>query len=114
MLELTLPFPPSLGGYYRMWKGRWLISKKGREYRKTVELICAKKHISKITSKISVRILAFVPDRRRRDCDNLLKGILDSMEHGGVYEDDSQVRELSIKMMPPSKDPRVEIRIEEL
>jgi len=34
---------------------------------------------------------AFPPDRRRRDLDNLLKSVLDALEHAGLYADDSQI-----------------------
>ena len=95
---------------------RWLISKKGREYRKTVELLCTKMHISKITQKIEMTITAYLPDKRKRDLDNLLKALWDSMEHGGVYEDDSLVHILHIEKVEPPYEgtARVEILITEL
>jgi len=37
------------------------------------------------------------PDRRRRDLDNLFKGILDALEKGGAYHDDSQIEDLRIR-----------------
>ena len=36
------------------------------------------------------------PDHRRRDLDNSMKGLLDALEHAGVYADDSQIDELKI------------------
>jgi crossover junction endodeoxyribonuclease RusA len=47
--------------------------------------------------KISVVIVAYYPDRRRRDLDNLFKAPLDAMMKAGVYDDDSQIEFLSIK-----------------
>jgi crossover junction endodeoxyribonuclease RusA len=36
----------------------------------------------------------YPPDGRRRDCDNVQKALLDAMQHGGVYGDDSQIKKL--------------------
>ena len=36
MIELTLPWPPSMNTYWRTFQGRMIISAKGREYRKAV------------------------------------------------------------------------------
>jgi crossover junction endodeoxyribonuclease RusA len=36
MIELTLPWPPTVNTYWRNFNGRVLISAKGREYRKAV------------------------------------------------------------------------------
>jgi crossover junction endodeoxyribonuclease RusA len=41
-------------------------------------------------------ITAHPPDKRRRDLDNILKCLLDSLTHAGVWDDDSQVDELAV------------------
>jgi len=46
---------------------------------------------------LAVFIEVYPPDRRRRDIDNLLKAIIDSLEHGGVFHDDSQIEWLLIE-----------------
>ena len=40
--------------------------------------------------------MAFRPDRRRRDLDNLLKALLDSMTHAGVMQDDALIEDLRV------------------
>ncbi len=51
----------------------------------------------------------FMPDKRRRDPNNLLKGIADALE-GVVYTDDKQITKLSWENMGLDRDqPRVEI-----
>lgn len=49
-----------------------------------------------ITGPVSVVIEAFPPDKRRRDLDNLLKGLFDSLTHAGVWLDDYQVNDVRI------------------
>ena len=46
--------------------------------------------------RLKVEVAAFPPDRRARDLDNLLKSILDSLQHSGVFESDSQIDDLRI------------------
>ena len=76
-----------------MWRGRMVISKRGRAYRESVRsaVRATEANAFPIDGPLRVRIEAFPPDRRRRDLDNLLKAIGDSLEHAGVYRDDSQI-----------------------
>lgn len=54
-----------------------------------------------------------MPDNRRRDAVNLLKAPLDALAHAGVYEDDSQIVELSIRRAGLDRaNPRLEITLE--
>ena len=97
MIEITLPFPPSVNTYWRNFNGRTILSAKGREYRLAVETLLHKQNIDlKLTTKLKVEIEAYRPDNRRRDLDNLLKAPLDALGHSNVYEDDSQIVDLRI------------------
>jgi crossover junction endodeoxyribonuclease RusA len=97
MIEITLPFPPSVNTYWRNFNGRTILSAKGREYRLAVEALLHKQNIDlKLTTKLKVEIEAFRPDNRRRDLDNLLKAPLDALGPSNVYEDDSQIVDLRI------------------
>ena len=55
----------------------------------------------KLMGDVSVEIDLYPPDRRRRDIDNPLKCLLDSMTHAGVYEDDSQIKDIELHMREP-------------
>jgi len=94
-----LPYPPSVNHYWRRVGNRTLISKKGREYRRAVNahltIYGFKDH--PLAGRISASFTAFPPDRRKRDLDNLLKALLDALEHAGVYRDDSQIDSLTIE-----------------
>jgi len=97
MIEITLPWPPSVNTYWRNFDGRMIISVRGREYRETVgDQMTLQKMVKHFKGQLKVEIEAFRPDKRRRDLDNLLKATLDGLAHAGVYEDDSQIVDLHI------------------
>ena len=97
MIELTLPWPPTVNTYWRNFNGRVLISAKGREYRKSVaDQVLIQRAAKHIDYTVKVEIPAFRPDRRRRDLDNLLKALLDSMTHAGVFKDDALIEDLRV------------------
>ena len=97
MIEMTLPWPPSVNTYWRNFDGRMIISARGREYRETVgDQMTLQKMVKHFKGQLKVEIEAFRPDKRRRDLDHLLKATLDGLAHAGVYEDDSQIVDLHI------------------
>lgn len=101
MLELVLPYPPSVNRYYRHVGRRTLISREGRAYRQAVGAILARRRVQPLECPLAVVVDLFPPDRRRRDCDNAMKGLLDSIEHGGVFVDDSQIVHLEVHKREP-------------
>lgn len=98
---MVLPFPPSMNHYWRNVGGRVLISREGREYRQAIAELAASEGWPKFgQQRVSVHIEAWMPDKRRRDLDNLLKSLLDSLTHAGVWEDDSQIDGIAIWRAP--------------
>lgn len=101
-MKITLPFPPSVNRYYRSPRsgplaGRTIISEEARKYRAAVcALVAESKLGGPLQGLLRVVVEVFVPDRRKRDLDNLHKGILDSLTHAGVWGDDSQIDDLRI------------------
>ena len=95
-VKLVLQFPPSVNHYYRRVGSRTLISKAGRAYRKLLVSSLRPHFPQPMTGRLQVTIHAHPPDRRRRDLDNLQKCLLDSLQHAGVYRDDSQIDSLTI------------------
>jgi crossover junction endodeoxyribonuclease RusA len=95
---LELPWPPSINHYWRHTKNGHYISAEGKGYRNFVYHAC-NAHRNKYPSdkRLRVSIEAYPPDRRKRDLDNILKSLLDSLQYACVYEDDSQIDFLSIR-----------------
>jgi crossover junction endodeoxyribonuclease RusA len=63
---------------------------------------------------VSVVIDAYPPDRRRRDLDNLLKAVGDSLEFAGVIVVDSIFEFLSIQKMGARLGGDLDVEIEEM
>lgn len=106
-VSLTLPWPPTVNTYWRSIvlggkhcraRSQVLISEQGRTYRKTVaELVLdCKVPRNALKGSLAVKAIAFPPDRRARDLDNLWKGMLDSLKHAGVIRDDGDIDDLHI------------------
>lgn len=61
-----------------------------------------------LTGDCKVEIVAYYKDNRRRDIDNGLKMVLDSLT-GIVLKDDSQISDLHIQKRLDKESPRVEL-----
>lgn len=113
-MKLILPWPPSVNRMWRNVSGRSILSADGRRYREEVLWKVKDSHGSFVTP-LSVEILAWYPDRRRRDIDNVMKAPLDALTHAGIWTDDSLIESLSITKAGYSQhEPRLEIMIREI
>ena len=113
-MDLELPYPPSINHYWRRVGPRTLISREGRRFRERVLAILAAMHIQPLCGRLVVDVVVFPPDNRRRDIDNVFKALLDAMQHGGAYADDSQIVRLSIEKRRPVEGGKTIVRIEKL
>lgn len=106
MITLTMPFPPSVNSMWRTPRsgplaGRTMLSQEGRAYRSTVQAIALAQAWPKHGDKrLSVSIEARMPDRRKRDLDNLPKAVLDALTHAGIWLDDGQIDDLRVWRSP--------------
>ena len=113
-MRLELPFPPINNTYYRNVKGRALISKKGREYKKLVTDQMAHYGLAgkRIKHELIVLVDLHVPDERRRDVDNYGKGLFDALTECKFWLDDSQVKQKTVTMKEVDKEnPRAVITV---
>jgi crossover junction endodeoxyribonuclease RusA len=70
--------------------------------------------IKTLEGRVSIFIAAFPPDKRRRDLDNVLKQLGDSLTHAGVYQDDCQIDDLRIIRRPVEKGGRLSVVVAEI
>jgi len=117
-VELPLPWPPSVNHYWgeRVVRSgaRWVIQKyvaeEGKAYRTAAWALLLGCGRPKLFGRLAVEICAHPPDRRRRDLDNLFKGVLDSLQAAGLYDDDEQIDDLHIRRRPVHPGGRIVVR----
>lgn len=116
MTEIELPWPPSVNHVWRRVGSKTLLSAQGRAYREAVGQHCLMHKIAntRLSGRLSVKILVNPPDRRRRDIDNLTKVPLDALTHAGVWDDDSQIDELYIRRNAVTSGGSITIQINEI
>ena len=109
-VEFEFPFPPSENTYRRHVGHMVVISRQGRVFQKAVRAVALASGFvpegreappaNIIRVPVHVRVELFPADARRRDLDNYLKALFDAITAAQVWEDDSLVKELHVKMMP--------------
>jgi crossover junction endodeoxyribonuclease RusA len=110
---MSFPVPPSNNRYYRRSGHHTHISIQGRAYKKTVCEIVAEFYPIKFgIHPVRVHIDYWPPTRRKSDLDNQFKAILDSLTAAGVWDDDSQIDELSIARKPVMKSGKIVVTVE--
>ena len=110
-LHFDLPYPPSVNHYWRRVGPRTLISRAGRVFRGRVCALLAARRTQPLDGPLAVQIEVFPPGHRRRDIDNLQKALLDALQHGGAYLDDSQIVSLTINKREVVPDGRTLVTI---
>ncbi len=116
---ITLPYPPTANNLYANYRGRRLLSKKGRAYHRDVAILVIAENTTRyhkrpkpLTGSLEVHMFVTCPDRRRRDLDNVQKVVWDALGKAGVYGDDSQIDRLHVyRSGPPKKPGRVDVEI---
>lgn len=129
MIELILPWPPSVNSYKKV--GRLITTKNGKLYQTRINTqetkefyyyVWLKIRSLKATTRmempigdtISLEVQAYPPDDKKRDLDNILKALFDSLVKGGLLQDDSQISRLFIERCSIIDKGQVIVRIKEL
>ena len=109
--KFALPYPPSLNGYWRNFRGRHIISKRGREYVKLVaeKMLEIKLHSEMISANVNFEMTINPPTLRKYDVDNFTKGVFDALTKCNFWIDDDQVQKLTVKKGEKVKGGNVEI-----
>lgn len=94
MITFSIPgIPPSTNTYWRHDRNVTHISSEGKNWRDTVAMIAP---FADLSGKLYCEIAIWLPDNRRRDVDNFLKAMLDSLQYARVIQDDSQIRDVRV------------------
>lgn len=111
-MRLELPFPPSSNRYWRVFRGRPIVSREARAYKLRVATEAKVKHslARPLAGPLSVLLAVYRP-QRRGDLDNALKVTLDAL-NGIAWEDDSQIEELHAMRFEDKANPRVVVTVE--
>jgi Holliday junction resolvase RusA-like endonuclease len=109
--EANLPYPPSVNHYWRRVGPKTLISREGRRFRERVVAILAALRVEPLSGPLAINVELHPPDNRRRDIDNVTKALLDALQHGGAYADDSQIVRLAIVKCAPVKGGKTVVHI---
>lgn len=106
LIELELPTPITENLYRRFVPGMRhpIICAAGRKYHEIVKNRFAESGQPPIPGGVAVSVEFYPPDRRRRDIDNPLKCLLDSIVKAGCIEDDSRIGELHAYKREPIGD----------
>jgi crossover junction endodeoxyribonuclease RusA len=115
MITVTLPWPPSVNHYWRMGHGHVHVSTEGRRYRRDVGLSVFSQlgEVPCLAGRLALSVTASPPDKRRRDLDNVLKALQDSLSESFGF-DDEQIDRLSVQRGSVVKGGRVEVTIEQV
>ena len=112
-IEVFLPFPPSINSYYVKTRNGVFISASGKAYHKRVlediKEQCGPAFLP-ISIYVHLSVVLFMPDKRKRDLDNYMKPLLDSLTRCAFYEDDSLVNQLFVYRGAPRLSGSVFIR----
>ena len=114
-LQLILPVPLSVNALYRTFRGRMLLSKKGRAWIKLVVPDIQKQAHGMFFHGCRIAVVykyAFKCDRRR-DIFNYEKILSDCMTKAGIWDDDCQIDDgRVIRLQVDRASPRCEVYVE--
>lgn len=112
LIEVTLPYPPSINHYYgRTRNGQIFIKTAGRDFRQRVADIVADARCTKQDGALAMFIWVSPPDKRKRDLDNIVKATQDALQEAGCYDNDCQIAGLHVERGLVCKGGKVFVQI---
>ena len=113
-MNITIKIQPiSYYIYLSQNRFRKYITKRGREYKDIIENVFIEYMVDKdmIMGNCKVDVVFYFDNRRKNDCENYVKPILDFGSEI-LYKDDCQIVDLHIKKFYDKENPRIEINVE--
>ena len=110
-MKLTLPVPPSINSYWRVWHGRMVKTEQAKAYQRVIYNLALSKGLRPIKKPTEVVVrYTWFRKAARGDLDNIEKCIFDGLQ-GAAYDKDSQICEIHGYRVTGDDDPRVEIEV---
>jgi crossover junction endodeoxyribonuclease RusA len=104
-LVVTLPMPPSVNALYRVFRGRSILSKPGRDwYKIAIPSLQAQANGWRCPNRAALTLTFRFPDYRRCDISNRIKALEDAITKAGLWDDDSLVDEIHMYRGAVDKD----------
>jgi crossover junction endodeoxyribonuclease RusA len=111
MIEITLPYPPSVNNYKTV--GKLVTKPSGKIYQQRINSAKTKRFYFEVWMKIRqlmakeglksfggaticLEVDVYPPDARKRDLSNILKTLEDSLQRAGLFDDDYQIARLLV------------------
>lgn len=118
VINLELPWPPSINDTYSGRKGGGGLYKKKEAKRWAADAAWTVKfqlpHGHKPITEPLVCRIEFTPPSGRNDIDNGIKATLDALQSGLAIENDRQIKRLEIDMKPPKSPGYVRLALHSL
>lgn len=102
-LSLSLPYPISVNALWMRGKKGLIKTPRYATWFQAAGLDLKAQHPGRIEEGFAANILIEMKDSRRRDLDNLTKGLLDLLQEHGVIADDSLLQDLRLRWSPTTK-----------
>ena len=104
LLQLELPWSPSVNRIWRNYRGRTVLNPLVDRYRNDVLArileIDNGSHPGKLDGRLAIELDLYPPTRGRYDADNRIKSVLDAIEHAGLVADDEQFDRVTVTKWP--------------
>ena len=115
-MRIYLPWGPSVNDYYgRSKSGHVYLHARVKKFRLDVLRAVNEHEGSQVyNGQMGMLIELFPPSKIKYDIDNRCKGILDALEHAGVYPDDSMVMDMRVLKRDKVKFGQIIVTITEL
>ena len=119
-VSFSLPWPQWVNEYWKPVRVgsfcKVISSAKAKRYAEEVDSVIWHRFgtLKPIECEVEIEVGVVLPDRRKRDLDNILKGPLDGLSKAGFWADDSLVRRITIERSGEVEKPgRLDVTVTE-
>ena len=106
--------PVSVNSSYRAFKSRVYKSQRLKDFQKKMdEMFDTFENVEILQGKLSIDVTFEMKGIRKRDIDNMMKSLLDSLE-GKVFENDNQIYEMNVKKFDNCNQDKTIISIQQI